>query len=621
MANILKQKTVNALLGVNFFIPYYQRGYRWTDLQVKQLLDDIWEYAKANESNSKDSGYFYCLQPVVVKPKDWKSEGVSYSGFELIDGQQRVTTIYIMLKYLMKEVLKEESLKEDYFEELFTLEYETREGSRNFLNNIEEDFSNVDYYYIFNAYSTIKAWFEDADRPMNKRDKTLFINTLLGTEKDTSSVQVIWYQVEREDHKIKDDENSKQLFNRLNLGKIPLTNSELIKALFLASDKFLEEGKEDAIKKKIIISQLWDVMEQQLNHKPFWSFITNVSAEDYETKIEYLFDIIAGKNKAEKDYYFTFLHFLTLADDDTKMWNVWRKIEHYFNILSEWFKNRDKYHKIGYLISIGNANTVKILLEEAITSTKDVFNKSVNASIKESIDFEIENLDYTKGIELQNINKLLLLFNVETTRKLDNDIVFYPFELHKKEKWSIEHIQAQNSQDFNPNKKQPWLEWLVIHTPYLENIQNKNPSETLEATIAKVKKVTEETITWEKFEILFDEVLSYFVIDNEKQINTTHTISNLALLTGEDNSALNNAVFQVKRERIINLDKAGSYIPICTKRLFLRYYKKDGAFDDNQFWTALDRQEYCIELLSTLKSYLNPKNKAFLKNLNKNSND
>lgn len=621
MANTLEQKTINALLGVNFFIPYYQRGYRWTDVQVKQLLDDIWEYAKANESNSKDSGYFYCLQPVVVKPKDWKSQGEAYSGFELIDGQQRVTTIYIILKYLMKEFLKVDSLKEDYLKELFTLEYETREGSRNFLNNIEEDFSNVDYYYIFNAYTTIKEWFEDADRAMNRRDKSLFLNTLLGTENDTSSVQVIWYQVTREDEKVKDDENSKQLFNRLNLGKIPLTNSELIKALFLASDKFLEEGKEEAIKKKIIISQLWDVMEQQLNHKPFWSFITNVPAEDYATKIEYLFDIIAGKNKTEKDYYFTFLHFLALSDDDTEMWNIWRKIEHYFNVLSEWFKNLDKYHKIGYLISIGNASTVKVLLEEAIISPKDVFGNYVNSEIKKSVDFEIENLDYKKGVELQNINKLLLLFNVETTRKLDNDIVFYPFALHKKESWSVEHIQAQNSESFNPNKKKPWIEWLDIHTPYLENLQTQNPSDTLESTLAKVKKVTEENITWEKFQVLFDEVLSHFVIDNDNQTKSVHTIANLALLTGTDNSALNNAVFQVKRERIIKLDKAGSYIPICTKRLFLRYYKTNETINDSQFWTALDRREYCAELLSTLKPYLNKENKAFLKNLKKDSND
>ena len=621
MANTLQQRTINALLDENFFIPYYQRGYRWTNLQVTQLLDDIWEYAKANESNSKETGYFYCLQPVVVKPKVWESQGETYSGFELIDGQQRVTTIFIILKYLMKEVLKADSLKEDYLKELFTLEYETREGSREFLNNIKEDFSNVDYYYIFNAFTTMKEWFEDATRAMNKRDKTLFINTLLGTENDTSSVQVIWYEVTREDEKVKDDENSKELFNRLNLGKIPLTNSELIKALFLASDKFLEEGKEEAIKKKIIISQLWDVMEQQLNHKPFWSFITNESAENYETKIEYLFNIISGKSKTEKDYYFTFLHFLGLADDDAKMWDVWRKIEHYFNILSEWFKNLDKYHKLGYLISIGNSSTVKVLLEEAIESPKDLFDKSVNDKIKGSINFEIENLDYSKSKELQQINTLLLLFNVETTRNLDNDIVFYPFELHKKENWSVEHIQAQNSESFNPNKKQPWLEWLELHVPYLENLHIQNPSDILESTISIVKNVTEENITWEKFEVLFTEVLSHFIVENDDQINSVHTISNLALLTGTDNSALNNAVFQVKRERIIKLDKAGSYIPICTKRLFLRYYKTDGEINDSQFWTAIDRREYCVEMLSTLKPYLNKENKAFLKNLKKNNND
>ncbi len=621
MSNTLQQKTINALLGEHFFIPYYQRGYRWTNLQVTQLLDDIWEYAKSNERNSVDDGYFYCLQPVVVKPKTWQSQGISYTGYELIDGQQRVTTIYIILKYIMQDFLKVHSLKEDYLEELFTLEYETREGSREFLNNIKEDFSNVDYYYIYNAYNTIKEWFEEATRAMNRRDKDLFLNTLLGTENDTSSVQVIWYQVEREDEKVKDDENSKQLFNRLNLGKIPLTNSELIKALFLASDKFIEEGKEESVKKKIIISQLWDIMEQQLNNKSFWSFITNEAAENYETKIEFLFDIIAGKSTTEKDYYHTFLHFLALSENDNQMWNVWRKIEHYFNVLSEWFKDLDKYHRLGYLISIGNPSTVKLLLETAITSQKDIFDIHVTNEIKKSINFEIENLEYSNSDGLKKINHLLLLFNVETTRNLDNDITYYPFELHKKEKWSVEHIQAQNSEDFNPNKKAPWLEWLETHKPYLENLQHKNPSSTIESTISKVSNVKEDKITWEKFQDLFDEVLAHFVTETEKQTNTSHTIANLALLTGTDNSALNNAVFQVKRERIIALDKAGSYIPICTKRLFLRYYNSKSIMDDSQFWTAIDRKEYCVEMLSTLKPYLNKENIALLNNLKLNSND
>ena len=54
----------------DFFIPDYQRGYKWTRIEVLKLLNDIWDF-KLNHGNDDDSD-FYCLQPVVVKPKDGK---------------------------------------------------------------------------------------------------------------------------------------------------------------------------------------------------------------------------------------------------------------------------------------------------------------------------------------------------------------------------------------------------------------------------------------------------------------------------------------------------------------------------------------------------------------------
>mgnify|MGYP003556422918 CR=1 FL=1 len=60
--NVIELKSIGELLGKNFFIPSYQRGYRWTGQQVKDLLDDIDEF----RANSKGNG-FYCLQPLVVK--------------------------------------------------------------------------------------------------------------------------------------------------------------------------------------------------------------------------------------------------------------------------------------------------------------------------------------------------------------------------------------------------------------------------------------------------------------------------------------------------------------------------------------------------------------------------
>ena len=233
----------------------------------------------------------------------------------------------------------------------------------------------------------------------------------------------------------------------------------------------------------------------------------------------------------------------------------------------------------------------------------------------------IESLDYNSSAQKAKINTLLLLFNVETTRKLKNDIAYYPFQLHKKNNWSVEHIQAQNSENFNSNRKQPWLDWLSLHKPLLKAMKSEDVDSDISKTIEKMDKLTEDDITWDSFQTMFNEVINYFTFSNENNDNSLHEISNLALLTDTDNSALNNAVFQVKQQRIMQMDKEGNYIPICTKRLFLKYYSNQELLNSNQFWTGQDRRNYLIEMFRTLEEYLNDKNIQFLKNLIAPKND
>ena len=79
-------KAINDLKGYEFVVDSYQRGYRWESKQVKKLLDDLLEFSE------KEEGY-YCLQPLIVRK-------ISENKYELIDGQQRLTTLYILLKHL-----------------------------------------------------------------------------------------------------------------------------------------------------------------------------------------------------------------------------------------------------------------------------------------------------------------------------------------------------------------------------------------------------------------------------------------------------------------------------------------------------------------------------------------
>jgi uncharacterized protein with ParB-like and HNH nuclease domain len=135
MADInLDKKLVGNIEG-EFLVPAYQRGYRWKD-EVKTLLEDIGGLAE---------GQNYCLQPVVVK-------NIGEKKYELIDGQQRLTTIFLILRYI--------KLLNVPFKLNFSIEYKTREASKEFLENINPEKleikpENMDEYFIIEAYKTI----------------------------------------------------------------------------------------------------------------------------------------------------------------------------------------------------------------------------------------------------------------------------------------------------------------------------------------------------------------------------------------------------------------------------------------------------------------------------------
>ncbi len=283
-------KSVNQLFDYKFFIPSYQRGYRWTKTEVEQLLQDIWQFTKRD---GKLKGEFYCLQPVVVTKTEDK--------WEVIDGQQRITTIFLILKYL-EEIIKIAFQNFSFQPPV----YDTRTDSKDFLSNVKTKTDNdanlnVDYWHIWQAYNTIKKWFENKENNINTIN---FLNTLLSFQLDeingenldtANNIRVIWYEVNEEEAN-----NHYDIFTRLNIGKIPLTNAELIKALFLQKGNFAEEN---ATLKQIQIASEWDSIEKTLQDDAFWYFIYNpTNPLKYDNRIEYIFDLMKGRTKDSEFY-------------------------------------------------------------------------------------------------------------------------------------------------------------------------------------------------------------------------------------------------------------------------------------------------------------------------------
>ena len=168
MSDAIELKSIHDLKGMNFYIPKYQRGYRWTEQQVLDLLNDIKEFIDRKPSDHE----IYCLQPLVVKKRNEDTfrkikeeaktlhdvETLLKGSWDVIDGQQRLTTIKILLAYLGQDS--------------YSIEYETRNGSKDFLNDIcnknEDDANDIDFYHMWRTKKTLDMWFAAKDEDYKK---------------------------------------------------------------------------------------------------------------------------------------------------------------------------------------------------------------------------------------------------------------------------------------------------------------------------------------------------------------------------------------------------------------------------------------------------------------------
>lgn len=568
----LAGKTIGEIEG-RFFVPDYQRGYRWTEAQVRALLNDI------KESQKTDNDGKYCLQPVVVRRR---GEG----DYELIDGQQRFTTILILLKYLERQGVR---LKTKY-----SIDYETREKTTDFLANIDQQTaeSNIDFHHIYHADRAIGDWFTE-----NYPDENA-LYTAQDQMRDTllQHVIVIWYEVGQEEDPI-------ALFTRLNIGRIELTNAELIRALLLREDDKSNESNE--------LATLWDVIEGQMrdNRDEMWYFMTRCAPARYPSRIELLFDMMAGKEANVREKYFTFFYFESQIRE-RGIEAVGKDIERAFLQIKEWYTDNVLYHKIGYLIAAG-AETMAHLLSEFKDMRKSDIMSSLDKKIAKSITFSKDSysdLDYEHNYA--EISRLLLLFNVQSLIDSKASRQRFPFSMYNTSAWSLEHIHAQHSEGLRTNKIRH--EWVALHLPSVKSVSPEGENVELIGKMQDIVDHPESELPQSTFSTLFDAVSRLLTADADTSY--IHTIANMALLSRADNSALNNAAFDVKREKIIEMDKADAFIPYCTKMVFLKYYT---PADDVQthFWSAKDREAYVAQIGKTLKPYMDILNEE-LKKLN-----
>ncbi|MBT62540.1 MAG: hypothetical protein CML13_04935 [Puniceicoccaceae bacterium] len=566
------QKTIPSVAELSphkFFVPAYQRGYRWSPKDVQALLSDVAGFSPEAIPGT-DEKTWYCLQPLVLKLRD---EDGSY---EVIDGQQRLTTIFLINRYINEEWRGKQKDPE------FSLNYQSRKDTEDFLKglgaSLELNDSNIDFHYISKAYRAIDDWVKA--QTDFKRDS--FIPVF------RHHVKVIWYDAK--------DSDSIESFTRLNMGKIPLTNAELIKALFLNSSNYGALSGSPAEEEKIRLKQLeisreWDRMENALHEPAFWYFLTDTKLQR-QTRIDLVFEVLTQtKEISESDPYAMFREYSAsfreiLKDEDkqVKIETQWREVVRCFQILGEWYEDRDTYHKIGYLIAVGSSPILLELFQQAKGMKKSEFMNYLDRRICLTLPDSLDDLAYKNKF----VPRVLLLHNIQTMLNNREELSRFPFDRFKQDKWDVEHIFSQNEDP--PEQPLHRREWLTDALRYVT-------CEKLKQQIDKILK--SDLKSEDPFKTLYDSILEHFADGAQKE--EINALSNLALLDAGTNRGYGNVIFPVKRATIIERERAGTFVPVCTKNVFMKFYSTQ--IERFTFWSTDDQEAYFADIVKVLNAY------------------
>lgn len=655
MDNSIKQYAIGELLdGRYLYIPSYQRGYRWTEKQVGDLLRDLLCFANdfANEGKEKKQEQFYCLQPVIARPITDKEKlqsifGTEYNDsilkhgvWEIIDGQQRLTTIFLLYKYLLDqkgwdaETLKEE---EDG-KELYHICYATRDGSSKYLEELsmksirdsnENDIKeNVDFFHMANAFKYIGEWIKTEGKNINVRYqlggsldniRTSFFKLLNGmSDTKGGSVQVLWYEIAE----TKETNNIKE-FQKINTGKIRLTDAELIKGLFLLKKNFTSGDK--YIKQSELALE-WEFIENTLHANNFWYFLQKKSI-DMPNRIDLFFNLIYKKNaikevpenewdnkikeidellsntRQSEIFRFYYDRFEGKMGEELQheVASAWNEVMELFRTLDDWFCSPSTYNFIGLLSQCGEDLCRLVLHFEYMPETS--CRVDFENYLKQRISHHLRgaNIDKEKKAilntykEHDTIYKLLLTLNIhllnEQNQKLESesDVYKFPFDVLSAQNWDIEHVDSFHTNNLKRDKdKEDWIKTAMddrsgdLKDEEKTLIQQKLEENALDDAINILKKNAQE-------------------VEADEEIK--NTIGNLTLLDAATNRSYGNSLFCTKRRIIIERIKQGVFVPVATQYIFAKFFDPKGT--NRSLWTRDDMEAYHKYIYDVLITYVN----------------
>jgi len=535
-----------------FYIAAYQRGYKWSSDEsgaVTILLNDLWDAFQAFQRQERKE---YYLQYITLK------KNIERRHLEVIDGQQRLTTLSILLsifslKLEIDNISKnklEYAIRENFFEKhIYTSNYlkdllnKQWDNEQGLIFSADEKINTQDVYYLFNATIKINEFLSNDE--VTKQIKSFYRFVL-------NNVKIIVNAV--------DHISSEKVFSNLNSNKVPLTEAELIKGLLLTKYSRLyninEEKKHfrEILEMRLSLGRQWDEITRWSNQPVINSFF--FKGEEGMTALLTLVAIQNGYKVEKKtntnDYpLFNFYHKFGKTE------TAYQNLISTYSVLNDWFNEDKVFNLLGYLFfAKGSNKTIKDYLSKIKLSKSELL-KNLTKDVKSLIPQDTEQLFY--GNDQDNeIHRVLLAINVFSDGA-NNRFNYHRFIV---DKWTLEHIFPQTpegkGQVLKEKDKQIILEVL-----------GEKATDEIKQILEKPERTTEE-------KEIYQTAL--------KSIGNLNSIGNMCLLTDKDNSSNGCGFFDEKRTNILERILKGSFVPKHTFDVFSKMIFKTTPGDFER-WT------------------------------------
>lgn len=277
-----------------YIVPTYQWGYSWEQKQIYELLNDL-KHAIKLESNH------YTGTITIHKQEETERIGLSqYELFHIVDGQQRFTTITLILSYLIKKLKDDKDLREDALEKeanyiinkgSYLFRYQIDKTSEMFFRSIileKEDLSTLDEnLYTRNLRSGKKAIKDYFKEPQNEG-------------KELEYLVAIEERLKFNEYIVESTSDIGVVFETMNNRGVGLSDLEIVKNRLLYLTSKIKIKDEDQVSKQTTdnINTKWaqilrnlTLPSRVLNENTFLSnhwIIYNGWSTDNQTKTEIL---------------------------------------------------------------------------------------------------------------------------------------------------------------------------------------------------------------------------------------------------------------------------------------------------------------------------------------------